>query len=104
MISSSKEFEQLKVSNDETDELDRLSQDAEYAILGGVDNYNGKTNCLLQTYLSRGYTKVFSLNSDMMYIEQNCPRIVRGLFEIARKKGLCFLTNQMHVMALAFEQ
>ena len=104
LISSSKEFEQLKVRNDETEELDRLAQDAEYTILGGVDNYNGKTNCLLQTYLSRGFTKVFSLNSDIMYIEQNCPRIVRGLFEIARKKGLCFLTNQMHEMALAFEQ
>ena len=39
-----------------------------------------------------------------MYIEQNAPRIIRGLFEIARKRGDSFLTNQLHEMAICFEQ
>ena len=104
LISSSKEFEQLKVRNDELEELEELMLDCEYNVVGGVENFNGKTNVLIQTFLSRGSTRCFSLNSDLMYIEQNSPRIVRGLFEIARKKGLSFLTNQLQEMALAFEQ
>ena len=61
MIAESKEFEQLKVRNDETDELDRLKVDlAEYNISGGVETTVGKVNLLLQVYLSRGTTRVFS--------------------------------------------
>ena len=53
---------------------------------GGVETVPGKVNCLLQTYLSHGWTKVSSLGSDLNYIEQNAARICRGLFEITRKK------------------
>ena len=34
LIASSKEFEQLKIRNDEMDELDRLLKDADYNVLG----------------------------------------------------------------------
>ena len=54
---------------------------------GGVENSYGKVNILLQTYISRGMVESFSLVSDHAYVAQNASRIMRGLFEMALRKG-----------------
>nr|XP_018906381.1 PREDICTED: activating signal cointegrator 1 complex subunit 3-like [Bemisia tabaci] len=71
MIAQSSEFEQLKVRDEELDELDTLvHQNCEYPVSGGSENLHGKVNILLQTFLSRGRVNAFSLISDLAYITQ----------------------------------
>lgn len=71
MISHSQEFQQLKVRDDELQELDELSSECcEVNVLGGSENLHGKVNILIQTFLSRGNVKSFSLISDLSYISQ----------------------------------
>lgn len=71
MVAHAQEFEQLKVRDDEMDELDRLTHDyCELSVSGGSENLHGKVNILLQTYLSRGQLDSFSLISDQSYIIQ----------------------------------
>ena len=61
----------VKVRDDEMDELDILRREnCEYDPAGGSENIHGKVNILLQTYLSRGRVKSFSLISDIAYIAQ----------------------------------
>ena len=42
LVASSKEFEQLRVRNEELEELDRLALDTEFNIIGGVETVTGK--------------------------------------------------------------
>jgi activating signal cointegrator complex subunit 3 len=53
---------------------------------GGLATSQGKTNCLLQTYISRVYVSHSTLYSETMYISQNASRIARALFEISLRK------------------
>ncbi|XP_031554350.1 activating signal cointegrator 1 complex subunit 3-like [Actinia tenebrosa] len=89
MLSHSLEFEQVKVREDEMAELEEhLHEDClVHPVKGGVENSYGKVNILLQTYISRGHVESFSLVSDLAYVAQNCGRLVRGLFDIALRKG-----------------
>lgn len=51
------------------DELDELmDQNCYLPVAGGPDNIHGKVNILLQTHLSKGYLKSFSLISDKSYV------------------------------------
>lgn len=60
-----------QVRDDELDELDELIDTmCEVPPCGGSENTYGKVNILLQTYISRGNVKSFSLTSDLMYIAQ----------------------------------
>ncbi len=71
MISKASEFEQIKVRDDELEELDELIQEYCYLkVWGGPENVYGKVNILIQTYISKGFLKSFSLMSDQQYIIQ----------------------------------
>lgn len=71
MISKASEFEQIKVRDDELDELDELTEKYCYLkVWGGSENIHGKVNILIQTYISKGFLKSFSLMSDTQYIIQ----------------------------------
>ena len=70
LISRSHEFEQLKVRDDEMEELDELIENCEVSVSGGIENIHGKVNILLQSFLSRARLKSFSLISDQAYITQ----------------------------------
>ncbi|XP_068188978.1 activating signal cointegrator 1 complex subunit 3 isoform X2 [Antennarius striatus] len=96
IVSKAEEFEQLKVRDEELEELDHLL--CEYCQLpaaGGVENGYGKINILLQTYISRGEVDSFSLISDLSYVAQNAARIVRALFEIALRKQWPAMTYRL---------
>ncbi|TMS11145.1 Activating signal cointegrator 1 complex subunit 3, partial [Larimichthys crocea] len=81
IVSKAEEFEQLKVRDEELDELDQLlSNYCELPAAGGVENSYGKINILLQTYISRG---------------ENAARIVRALFEIALRKRWPTMTYRL---------
>ena len=96
MVSRAQEFEQLKVRDDEMHELDDATHDfCELPVKGGPENVHGKVNILLQTHISRGRMRGFSLISDMTYITTNAARITRALFEIVLRKNLPLLAGRM---------
>lgn len=105
MMSHAQEFEQLKVRDDEMDELDSLTrQYCELAVQGGSENVHGKVNILMQTYLSRGFVKSFSLLSDMSYITQNAVRICRALFTIVLRQNNAILSSRLLTLSKMFER
>ncbi|XP_076593233.1 activating signal cointegrator 1 complex subunit 3 isoform X1 [Chaetodon auriga] len=96
IVSKAEEFEQLKVRDEELEELDQLLCNyCELPASGGVENSYGKINILLQTYISRGEVDSFSLISDLSYVAQNAARIVRALFEIALRKRWPTMTYRL---------
>ena len=52
-----------------------------------AENAYGKVNILLQTHISRGHVRAFSLVSDMNYVTQNAARIARALFADVRENA-----------------
>ncbi|KAL6624933.1 Sec63-domain-containing protein [Neocallimastix californiae] len=88
MICHSKEFENVKLRDEEMNELEKLEK---YACIcdveGGVNNYYGKVNILLQTFISRENIKDFALISDSAYVAQHSARIARAIFEIAMNRN-----------------
>ncbi|KAK7480723.1 hypothetical protein BaRGS_00027984, partial [Batillaria attramentaria] len=88
LVSNAQEFDQIKVREDEMEELERLVEDGcEMLVPGGKENTHGKVNILLQSYVSRVSVDAFSLVSDMAYVAQNAGRIMRALFEMALRQG-----------------
>jgi len=58
MISKASEFEQMKVRDDEFDEMDDMVRDHCYLkFWGGSANVHGKVNILVQSFISRGFLK-----------------------------------------------
>nr|XP_028578883.1 activating signal cointegrator 1 complex subunit 3 isoform X1 [Podarcis muralis] len=96
IVSKAEEFEQIKVREEEIEELEALLGDfCELPAPGGVENSYGKINILLQTYVSRGEMDSFSLISDSAYVAQNAARIVRALFEVALRKRWPAMTYRL---------
>ncbi|KAF1999651.1 Sec63-domain-containing protein [Amniculicola lignicola CBS 123094] len=85
MISMSGEFDQVQSRDTEEKELSKLQEDGFVIadVKGGVGTPHGKTNVLLQSYISRARLEDFTLVSDTNYITQNAARIARALFMIA---------------------
>ncbi|KAG3289993.1 activating signal cointegrator 1 complex subunit 3 [Ictidomys tridecemlineatus] len=90
IVSKAEEFDQIKVREEEIEELDALLNNfCELSAPGGVENSYGKINILLQTYISRGEMDSFSLISDSAYVAQ--VRILLPIFSslfISRDQGI----------------
>ncbi|KAI1885583.1 hypothetical protein AGOR_G00205300 [Albula goreensis] len=96
IVSKAEEFEQVKVRDEEMEELEQLLHNyCELPVAGGVENGYGKINILLQSYIGRGEVDSFSLISDLSYVAQNAARIVRALFEIALRKRWPAMTYRL---------
>ena len=84
MISMSGEFDNIQSRDTEEKELMRLKEEAAPCdIDGGIGTQQGKTNVLLQSYISNANLEDFTLVSDTNYVSQNAARICRALFMIA---------------------
>lgn len=95
-MSQCSEFQQLKVRDEELEEMDKLNDACVLPVIGGgVENSFGKVNCLIQAYISRARVEGFSLISDQAYVSQNIGRIARALFEITLKKGWALMSGRL---------
>lgn len=98
-IASSREFEQIKIREDEQDELEELRLNDNvcwHEVIGGTAaSEASKTNILLQSFISGARIDSFTLISDQMYIMQNSGRIARALFEIALKRGWTYCAARL---------
>ncbi|KAI0890458.1 Sec63-domain-containing protein [Annulohypoxylon maeteangense] len=84
MISESGEFDNIQSRENEAKELTRLRDEVTFCDIGsGIDTPQGKTNILLQTYISRAQPEDFTLGNDLNYVAQQSGRICRALFMIA---------------------
>jgi activating signal cointegrator complex subunit 3 len=82
------EFENIRVRNEELDEMDRLEKEfCPLDCLAPVEEFSGKCNVLLQSYISKARVTSFTLISDTNYIASNAGRVARALFEMSIKKG-----------------
>ena len=105
MLSRATEFDQLKVRDEEMDELDDLTHDyCHVPVKGGSENVHGKVNILLQTHIARGWSKAFSLISDQNYVVTNASRIARALFEIVLRKNWPLLAGRLLKFAKSIER
>lgn len=96
MISMSSEFDGLKFREEESKELTRLAENAAPCQIGGeLESAHGKTNVLLQAYISQ--SKIFdsALSSDSNYVAQNSTRICRALFLIGLNRRWGTFANVM---------
>ncbi|TPX31933.1 hypothetical protein SmJEL517_g04845 [Synchytrium microbalum] len=87
MISMSSEFENIRVREEEMTSLQNLEQECVCAVKGSVDTNYGKSNILLQAYVSKLTIEEFALVSDTAYVAQNAARILRACFEIALNRS-----------------
>ncbi|WLF81011.1 hydrophobin [Lodderomyces elongisporus] len=84
MISMSSEFDSIKFREEESKELEKLREEASPCqISGDLNSSPGKTNILLQGFVSRATVFEAALVSDSQYVAQNAARICRALFLIA---------------------
>lgn len=81
------EFENVRVRPEELDEVDRLKKEAVIDCLAPVEEFSGKCNVLLQSYISKARVSSFTLISDTNYIASNAGRVARALFEMCLKNG-----------------
>ncbi|RNF21010.1 activating signal cointegrator 1 complex subunit 3 [Trypanosoma conorhini] len=95
VIASASEFSQLRVRQEELDELQKIhsmlpKQVQRYAIVGESTDETSvewKVTTLMKAYISRIHVDMHSLASDVNYVVQNVPRISRALFEIETQRG-----------------
>jgi activating signal cointegrator complex subunit 3 len=104
LVASAKEFENVKVRDDEVEELTFVADQLPVKIKGGLENAAGKINLLIQVYISRINLKSFSLISDCAYVVQSVGRIVRALFEIAIKRGWTTLVHRLLSLTKCLDQ
>ncbi|CAI5759731.1 unnamed protein product [Candida verbasci] len=96
MISMSSEFDGIKFREEESKELKQLLEDDAPCQVGGdIDSSQGKTNILLQAFISQANIKESALISDSNYVAQNSARICRALFLIAMNRKWGKLMNIM---------
>uniref|UniRef100_A0A914XKB1 Activating signal cointegrator 1 complex subunit 3 n=1 Tax=Plectus sambesii TaxID=2011161 RepID=A0A914XKB1_9BILA len=106
LIAHAKEFDQLKVREEEMGEMETIMATSCHLPLkgGGLESKEGKVNCLMQAYLSRTYMTSFSLISDSAYISANVCRICRAFFEVALRKNWAQATAAFLTMAKGLEK
>ena len=87
VICSACEFENVKVRQEELKEIDELkARSCPLAVKSTVDESAGKSNVLLQSFISHAKITSFTLISDTNYIASNAGRVARALFEMCLKR------------------
>ncbi|XBW36887.1 hypothetical protein QEN19_002466 [Hanseniaspora menglaensis] len=104
MISMSAEFDAIKFREEEAKELTQLAEQAPCQIAGDLESQQGKTNILLQAFISKARVNDSALTSDCNYIAQNSIRICRALFLIGLNKKWGVFTQIMLELCKSIEK
>ena len=89
VICSACEFENVKVRAEEIDEMDELKKKfCPLKLKADVSDSSGKCCVLLQSFISGGMIKSFTLISDTNYIASSAGRVSRALFEMCLRRGM----------------
>jgi activating signal cointegrator complex subunit 3 len=104
LICQAHEFEQIKVRDEELQELDFLKEEARIKCSGDVANTHGKVNVLLQAYISNVQLRSFTLISDTAYITQSAGRLSRALFEMSLKRGWLRMAERFLTLSKAVDK
>lgn len=92
VLSSAQEFAMLKLRQEELGDLEKLTKVlCPIEIKQGITDHVGKSNALIQAFISRGLGSVViahspTLMNDVLYVQQNLQRICRAVFELVRKR------------------
>ena len=86
-FSSSEEFENIIVRQEEKVELAKLLDQVPIPVKEGVEEPSAKVNVLLQAYISQLSLDGFVLHADMVYIVNSGQRLLRCIFEILMLRG-----------------
>ncbi|GKY99048.1 hypothetical protein MPSEU_000860500 [Mayamaea pseudoterrestris] len=95
-IASASEFQNMKVRQEELEELEKIAGNCPLEIRGAglddggrglVTSATDKAFLLIQAYISKERITSFTLISDVNYISANAGRIARALFEMCLKQG-----------------
>lgn len=82
------EFENVRVRQEEMDEMTNLLQKAcPLKFSTPLEEFSGKCCVLLQAFISKARVNSFTLISDTNYIATNAGRVARALFEMCLKNG-----------------
>lgn len=87
LFTTSSEFKNIIVREEEKIELAKLHSQVPIPIKGPSDDPKSKVNVLLQCFISRIELEGYALNSDLKFVSQNAQRIFRALFEISLLKN-----------------
>ena len=98
------EFSQIKVREEEMEELEALCDQAPLNVRGGLASKEGKTCVLMQAYIGGLPVRAFALVSDCTFIAQSAARIARGLFEIALGRGWLSYADKVLRVSKMLEQ
>ncbi|EFC37605.1 dead box RNA helicase [Naegleria gruberi] len=104
IVASAREFKNIKVREDESEELAELSANAPVKVTKGQDEFTGKVNLLIQSYISHVKIKNSSLISDCAFIIQSVGRIIRAIFEIAIKERWSSLVDKLLTLTKCMER
>ncbi|KAJ6244629.1 activating signal cointegrator 1 complex subunit 3 [Anaeramoeba flamelloides] len=105
LITYAEEFQNLKSRQEELAELAKIeSSCCNYDVIAPLDSSSGKTNVLLQAWISNYRLSSFSLIVDSNYISKNAPRVLRGFFEISFKRGWGSVSTLLLTVAKMVEQ
>lgn len=104
LVCHAEEFDNIRVRDEELSELDRLKRHCPIELRDAVENKHGKICVLLQTYISGVRPTSFTLISDMSYVTQSAGRIARGLFEIALRRGWCYLAERLLTLSKSIDK
>lgn len=104
MISMSAEFDSIKFREEESKELTNLADQSPCQIAGDLETQQGKTNILLQAFISQAKLSDSALISDCNYIAQNSIRICRALFLIGLNKKWGVFTQIMLELCKSIEK
>ena len=98
------EFSQIKVREEEMEELENLLNQAPLTVRGGLSSKEGKTCVLMQAFIGGLPVRASALVSDCTFIAQSAARIARGLFEIALGRGWLSYAEKVLRVAKSLEQ
>lgn len=105
MLSMSGEFDGIKAREEEMKELERLLEEAAPCqVAGTTDSAAGKTNILLQSFISKAPIADSALVSDAAYVAQNATRISRALFLMALNRRWGKLARMLLSLCLSVER